>query len=1435
MAQGHFPFLKSCPSCASARGRAPARRVKHERKHFVVCADFCFFGKIAILVFTAVLTGMHGCVLMGNNHDRNVTSVVATLEELGIGGKAVEYCTDNDDRLLEVLRAAARHSRYAGTGAHFRTAPSERKQYNGIAERAVETVKEGVMTIWIHLEETLGVKLALESQLFGYALGYMFRCFNIHNVRRDSVSTAIDRMRDAVETQRPKTYPFACKGLAAPVRKAFYRGMRLVPVIYLGPKSSLGGGVVALPLKWSEVGPCQVDMFQVFRMNHPVEYNLDDLLPLTAGVKVNPPRELEASDSKDDRNPVNLPAGDREEKESLVPETVPERVSVPVSGPPKSWCEIEGTAGCPGCEKAKLGKKVSFHTAACKNKYEAWMEMQRQVAGEPSGSRIPVALKRKRREVVEGGSPFGSNEARMEITDPPAQGIEPEGQQQVDPLLPGGDDLGMEPHELRDDIDEEGDVRMDEISAALEDEVLFQYWDDEYHEFVDQETPFVFAVETGDPKQEFAVDCGGMKVTLQVPEEAYDEGTGALLDKQQLLEGFKTELVSLDKLQVGVCMGEKAARQLAGQAGKGLLTSRWVLVQKSPQLVRSRLVVRDYRRNGLSAMKEHIYAPTSSLEALRLCLAVGTELGMGYTVLDVSVAFMYAKLKTGDLQLVLLPDNIRGPNQERVAMKLSRAMNGLRKAPLLWFREFSQTLIELGATVTSECTLFRLERKGRIMLILIYVDDVLVCSQSREMSEWLVAELTARYRIKQTGDLAAGECGSFRFLGRTVVRTNPGNGVCMGLPQDYVTDMMKEWKDLKPTKTVPDLEKLFKQEDEKHKGKLLSVAAAVKYRKTLGQLAWCALSRCDLSYCTAFLARSQSKPLCASESCLRAVLRYVAHMPQVCQEFPAPCPPHEVLQHGHEIRRVLCFVDASWGIPSVSGGLVMWKGHAIQIFSRRQLVPALSSVESELIALTEVCKASLSVSMLLQTALEGITIGEHGMPSYTTTDFSCHVFIDSSGGRDVAYMLGLQRRIRHLQLRVQFVQHLIEVGQLTLDWIKGDRNPVDALTKTPTTPMLENLRACVGLKAMQIESSLSEAGEDGVFDDVFGEEERLDVTHQDETPNPKVSSKADLKKQVTFGEHVEMRSFPIPSKRFGDLVSTAKWRKEQRKVSGVPGDQREVESDHVTQSAKEERAELCGQEACPVVDLPLKSVTELEVQKAIEEVPVWRDAFEEISSDRFYERPLVIEVCCERESAMKRVCERNQVIYLGVTQDARLEWKPTKVLIRAALDRLELSCVSQVYVHLSTPCTSGCRWQYVNRKINPRFQAKWMRDVQGHHAVWRAVSELFVPITLHPRVVISHEWPRNNLLWNEPKAHEVRKRLNLWNCCVVQRCHFDGIHKCWLVTSNSDRFIKEMRHLESCVCEVPRKVSAKVTGTYPEAFAQRLLRAAQLSLPGSKH
>ena len=79
-------------------------------------------------------------------------------------------------------------------------------------------------------------------------------------------------------------------------------------------------------------------MFQVFR---PVEYNLDDLLPLTAGVKVNPPRELEASDSKDDRNPVNLPAGGREEKESLVPETVPERVSVPVSGPPSHGVRLK--------------------------------------------------------------------------------------------------------------------------------------------------------------------------------------------------------------------------------------------------------------------------------------------------------------------------------------------------------------------------------------------------------------------------------------------------------------------------------------------------------------------------------------------------------------------------------------------------------------------------------------------------------------------------------------------------------------------------------------------------------------------------------------------------------------------------------------------------------------------------------------------------------------------------------------------------------------------------------------------------------------------------------------------------------------------------------------------------------------------------------------
>ena len=73
VAQGHFPFLASCTSCCRASGRVPARRLRHTRGKCELAADFCFFGRVRLLVMVVLYTGMiASCVMDGSDHDRNV-------------------------------------------------------------------------------------------------------------------------------------------------------------------------------------------------------------------------------------------------------------------------------------------------------------------------------------------------------------------------------------------------------------------------------------------------------------------------------------------------------------------------------------------------------------------------------------------------------------------------------------------------------------------------------------------------------------------------------------------------------------------------------------------------------------------------------------------------------------------------------------------------------------------------------------------------------------------------------------------------------------------------------------------------------------------------------------------------------------------------------------------------------------------------------------------------------------------------------------------------------------------------------------------------------------------------------------------------------------------------------------------------------------------
>ena len=961
-ARGHWPYDKGCDSCVQARGRTPARRRRHEGGDdqspalTSMAADFTFVaGKYwRILVILMIHTGMMGMVVITGNRESDIKSIASVLNEIGVGGLNIEVATDNEGYLKDLMAKGLTKSNMRSF--HWRNISEYRPQAKGI-ERAVGIAKEGIYTNWLAFEEHCQCRIALESPLLGYLIGYVYRTFDIFCEQRQS-GTPLEKMRGARGGQKPSSHPFGMIGFVKPVLLDPWKGHRMVLSVYLGMKYVTGGGVLAFPLNQDANGHREVIRGHSFRAREGVQYDVNAVWPLLSGVKPNDP--------------------------NVAPPFVDPR---------------EVLEGEPQVEEGVLED-------------------------------MPAVPAPSRRESVPA-----------EVEEVPAAGnLEEDETMDVD---------------LRGDEDDD-DMELGMIERL--DHCIHWYHQDVWNEFASQET----CMEVGSKGTVFSEMFGGIKIEVEVPLEVNDELTGLPLNHEQVVEGMKTEVKQLETLKVGRNMTESEARKISREKGAKILTSRWVLTQKTPSLARCRLVVRDFASGAESAFRSGIYAPTSSLDSLRCVLALASLWDLWLITSDVSTAFMYAEVEEDACDLVLLPSNISYKG-ERVVCLLFKAMNGLRRAPLLWFYQLQRTVYSLGGEDTFESTLFRLSTKRGLVLILVYVDDLLIAAQDQEEGEAFLSKLQAIWKMKVAGRIPCRKKGALEFLGRTIYRSKDGeSALYFGVNRQYMTSIFESWGEsvkIGGTGIMPKLEDLHKEAVKKFGEEPLTGAAEQRYRRVLGQLAWAALSRADLSFPISFLSRFQAKPNPAAEHCMRTFLKWLAMHLHFVQRMPATqCP------YVGEPREVISFCDASWGLDSVSGAIIIYKGCCIKFFSRKQEVPALSSAEAEIISIVETAKEMVSIGMLLQTVIQGIPLDPLGMPQQTIGEMGLRMFNDAKAAISMGKMDGLLRRVRHLELRVKYCQHLRKTRKLSITHWKGEENPSDGLTKSLRPLSLwTNLVEAVGL------------------------------------------------------------------------------------------------------------------------------------------------------------------------------------------------------------------------------------------------------------------------------------------------------------------------------------------------------------------------------------
>jgi len=128
--------------------------------------------------------------------------------------------------------------------------------------------------------------------------------------------------------------------------------------------------------------------------------------------------------------------------------------------------------------------------------------------------------------------------------------------------------------------------------------------------------------------------------------------------------------------------------------------------------------------------------------------------------------------------------------------------------------------------------------------------------------------------------------------------------------------------------------------------------------------------------------------------------------------------------------------DASWEVrASTSGWVVYWHGAPLCWGSRKQKATALSSMESEIIALSEAAKEAI----FLRKFTRGLVPSLDKAPTVLTTD--------NKAARDSSYNPEHHDRSKHIERRHFYIRDMVEAQEIVVPLVNTQFNDADFFTK----------------------------------------------------------------------------------------------------------------------------------------------------------------------------------------------------------------------------------------------------------------------------------------------------------------------------------------------------------------------------------------------------
>ncbi len=487
--------------------------------------------------------------------------------------------------------------------------------------------------------------------------------------------------------------------------------------------------------------------------------------------------------------------------------------------------------------------------------------------------------------------------------------------------------------------------------------------------------------------------------------------------------------------------------------GKLVISPKWVYrikLDHHGQLdqFKSRITPKGYmQQRGVDYFE--IFAPTVSYRTKRVLLSLVTRWDYELHQMDVSSAFLHATVKE-DVYMEI-PEGYEAPMKGDYVLKLKKALYGIHQAPREWYlliREFIVKTMKLTQCVTDPCMFHKRSATGRLILMIVFVDDCQIGFHREDMEEWyaLKAMFMERFKTKDIGE-------SKLMLGMRITRDRRAR--TMTVDQEvYVTMKLEEFRmaDCKAVSTPAVKSADLHVSDGSPQDKDVRQKP---YMQLVGALLYAALAtRPDVTYAVHQLTMHSQSPKEVHWQAAKRVLRYLSGTKDNALVFG---------KHGRKSSsastqgpqddemHVTAYADADYANDtsdrrSILGWIVKLNGDVIMWRSKKQDgAAALSTCEAELYAQTECAREVLWLRHLLE------ELGLHVRPQSV---MRC----DNQSTNDLAEHGIIREKTKHIDVRHHFITHHIEQDNIKLVYVPSEQQQADILTKPLPRPAFDQHR-----------------------------------------------------------------------------------------------------------------------------------------------------------------------------------------------------------------------------------------------------------------------------------------------------------------------------------------------------------------------------------------